>query len=194
MRIRRKKEGGRKRFSPLLWIASLVAAALLALGVTGTLAQGEASITNSQNNVETPTPVTPSVQLSEALLTPTGPGDTLEPVGPGAQNPCGAVADPANSPVTCADINKYGAAGDPATPMSSGETRTTSVRLTNLAAESERNFRSGNLFIMFGACTTNATVCAGVQVAVSCTFDNGSARVLSPRAYWFERVARPGGC
>lgn len=156
----------RRRFSPLLWMASLAAIAVLALGITGTLSQFTASITNSNNNVETVGPN--AFGFSEALV--------LDGV---PQTPECAVAR-AGQTATCSTINKNGQLGATATPIAPGQSRTTTVRLANIA---EAGGLSGNLTLSVQPCTQSPPVgtanpangdiaagdlCAATQVTVTC--------------------------
>jgi hypothetical protein len=109
----------RRRFSPLLWVASLAAIAVVALGITGTLSQFTASITNTNNEVETAGP--DAFGFSESLLIDGQP-----------QTPECAVASAGDS-VNCDTINKNGNLGSPATPIAPGGVRSTGVRLQNTA-------------------------------------------------------------
>jgi len=121
MEFNRKKEAdGRRRLSPLLWLASLGAIGVMVLGITGTLSQYVASITNSENHVET------------------GGADTF---GFSESNVIGGVpVDPAcaeagaGQALTCSTVNKNGQTGASATPIAPGQSRTTTVRLENTAS------------------------------------------------------------
>jgi len=143
----------------------------LALGVTGTLAQFTASITNTDNVVQTHGPE--DFGFSETLI------DNGEPVDNPEVAPCATANAGQNS--TCSLINKYGAVGAPATPMEPGATRSTSVRLTNIAVP---NGLSGNLALEVEPCTPTVPVgdpnsanggtaagdiCGTITVEVSCT-------------------------
>lgn len=127
----------RRRFSPLLWMASLAAIAVLALGITGTLSQFTASITNTNNEVETAGPE--AFGFSESLV-----------VNGTPQSPACAVASAGGS-VNCDTINKNGAVGAPATPIAPGGVRATTVRLQNTA--SGPGALSGALTLAVAACT-----------------------------------------
>lgn len=109
----------RRRFSPLLWMASLGAVGILALGITGTLSQFTASITNTNNEVETVGPN--AFGFSESLVVDGQP-----------ETPACATASAGDS-VNCDTINKNGEIGEPATPLAPGQVRTTTVRLQNTA-------------------------------------------------------------
>jgi hypothetical protein len=140
--IRKPRAEGRKRFSPLLWMASLAAIAVLALGITGTLSQFTASISNTQNRVETAGPS--AFGFSESLV--------IDGV---VQTPECAIAR-AGQTATCATINKNGALGAPATPIAPGGTRTTTVRLANIATGA--GGLSGDLTLSVQPCTQTPPV------------------------------------
>jgi hypothetical protein len=168
MRIGRESEGeGKRRFSPLLWSAGLCAAAILALGVNGTLSQFVASITNSNNNVQSGGPG--SFGFSESLV-----------VGGTPQTPACAQAGASQS-LNCTTINKNGTDGAAATPIAPGQSRTTTVQLTNTATGT--GALAGTLSLTVAPCTQNVPVgttnpatgaaagdlCGAVQVTVSCS-------------------------
>jgi hypothetical protein len=157
----------RRRFSPLLWIASLGAIAVLALGITGTLSQFVASITNTSNAVETAGPE--AFGFSESLV-----------VGGVPQTPECAVASAGDS-VNCDTINKNGQLGAPATPLAPGGSRTTTVRLANTATGAAG--LAGDLSLSVQPCTQDPQVglanpanngviagdlCAATQVTLTC--------------------------
>jgi len=154
-------EGRRKlRFSKPLWGASLLAAAVLALGVNGTLSQFVAQITNDQNHVSTT-----SFAFSESLVDP----ETGAPVAP----PCQTAG--AGESLLCSQINKYGEGGAAATPMAPGDMRSTVVQLKN---ESQLPAGlAGNLTLDVGTCTNiedpaSATppgdLCGTLTVTLTC--------------------------
>jgi len=157
----------RRRFSPLLWMASLAAIAVLALGITGTLSQFTASITNTNNEVETAGPE--AFGFSESLVVDGAP-----------QTPECAVASAGDS-VNCDTINKNGAVGSPATPIAPGGVRATTVRLANTATGPSG--LAGDLSLSVEPCTQDPQVglanpanndvaagdlCAATQVTVAC--------------------------
>ena len=107
----------KRRFSPLLWFAGLAGIAVLALGITGTLAQYTASITNSENHVETGG--SGSFGFEESNV-----------VGGVPDDPACATASVGDA-VTCSTVNKNGETGAVATPMAPGDVRTTTVRMQN---------------------------------------------------------------
>jgi hypothetical protein len=132
----------RRRFSPLLWMASLAAIAVLALGITGTLSQFTASITNTNNEVETAGPE--AFGFSESLV-----------VNGVRQTPECAVASAGGS-VNCDTINKNGQLGAPATPLAPGGVRTTTVQLLNTATGPAG--LSGDLTLSVQPCTQTPPV------------------------------------
>lgn len=191
----------RRRFSPLLWIASLGAIAILALGITGTLSQFTASITNTNNNVETAGPE--SFGFSESLVVDGQP-----------ETPACATASAGDS-VNCDTINKNGEIGDPATPISPGQTRNTTVRLLNTAVPTGL---AGDLILTVESCTqappagtpnpANGDIpagdlCGAAQVTVSCAtvpaatpFDVGPVSLTalaSGSPYTIAGAIPPGG-
>ena len=110
MEFNRKKEAdGRRRLSPLLWLASLGAIGVMVLGITGTLSQYVASITNSENHVETGG--ADSFGFSESNV-----------VGGVPEDPACAEAS-AGQAVTCSTVNKNGQTGASATPIAPGQSR-----------------------------------------------------------------------
>jgi len=160
-----KKETDRKRrFSPFLWLASLGSIGVLALGITGTLGQFVASITNTQNHVETGG--ADSFGFSEANV-----------VGGIPDDPACASAS-AGQAVNCAQINKNGASGATATPMAPGDVRTTTVRLANTATGP--GALDGSLTLTPAACSQNppadpvgppivGDLCGTATVAIACS-------------------------
>lgn len=164
---RKSEKERRRRFSPLLWMASLAAIAVLALGITGTLSQFTASITNTSNEVETAGPE--AFGFSESLVVDGVP-----------QTPECAVAS-AGSSVNCDTINKNGAVGSPVTPITPGGVRSTTVRLQNTATGPAG--LAGDLTLSVQACTQDPQVglpnpgnndvvagdlCAATQITVAC--------------------------
>jgi hypothetical protein len=96
--------------------AAAIAIAAVALGITGTFGAFTASITNAENHVVTGS----DFSFSESL--PSAP--------PGPQNPCATVRD--GETAVCSTVNKFGADGSTTvTPMGPGDTRTTTVRISN---------------------------------------------------------------
>jgi hypothetical protein len=191
----------RRRFSPLLWTTSLGAIAILALGIAGTLSQFTASITNTNNNVETAGPE--SFGFSESLIVDGQP-----------QTPACATASAGDS-VNCDTINKNGEVGDPATPLAPGQTRNTAVRLLNTAVPTGL---SGDLTLTVESCTQVPAVgtpnpanndiaagdlCGAAQVTVSCStvpattpFDVGPVSLTalaSGSPYTVAAAIPPGG-
>jgi len=160
-----KKGGGdrfKRRFSPMLWLASLSAIAVLALGVTGTLSQIVASITNSNNSVQTAGPS--SFGLSEALG-PNGTGGVCATASGG-------------STATCSTINKFGVNGAAGVPLvSGGGSNTTTVTLANTASTTPPGV-TGTLTVTGGTCSSapvpgsadgTADLCGIMNVVINCT-------------------------
>lgn len=156
----------RRRFLPFLWTASLGSIAVLGLGITGTLSQFTASITNTNNNVETAGPE--SFGFSESLVVDGQP-----------ETPACATASAGDS-VNCDTINKNGEVGAPATPIAPGQTRNTTVRLLNTAVPAGL---SGDLTLTVQTCTQAppagtanpanngvlaGNLCGAARVTVSC--------------------------
>src|SRR5262245_32851638 len=169
-------EGKRRRLSPLLWLSSLGAIALLALGITGTLGQFVARITNTNNEVETAGPE--SFGFEETNVVDGTPDD----------EPC-AVA-PAGGVALCSEINKFGQMGGVATPISPGESRTTEVRLRNTASTDPLGL-SGDLTLVPSACSQQPPVdlsgeppvgdlCAVITVTINCDSPSGVPFALGP--------------
>jgi hypothetical protein len=203
MSFQRKPEVERRlrRFSPLLWTASVGAIAVLALGITGTLSQYTASITNTNNNVETAGPE--SFGFSESLVV------DGQPVTPAC-----ATASAGDS-VNCDTINKNGEIGEPATPIAPGGVRNTTVRLLNTAIPAGL---AGDLTLTVEPCTQVPLVgspnpanndipagdlCGTVVVTVSCAtspastpFDVGPVTLTAFAAgspYVIAAAIPPGG-
>ncbi|MBN9618439.1 MAG: hypothetical protein J0H43_01700, partial [Actinobacteria bacterium] len=153
----------RRRTAPLVWAAGAVAAAVLVLGVTGTLSSWTSAIlTNGSNQVGSGA----SVILSE-----TGPGST------GTATTC-TTAGTVDNTASCTQINKYGDAGVLDTTMSPGGSISTTVSLTNTGSGAATTFTMAP-----GACTSvyntgsnsgsapaaGDDLCSQMQVAVTCT-------------------------
>lgn len=137
----------RRRSAPLLWGSGLIAAAILVLGVNGTLSSWTtAIITNGTNTAGAGT----AVALSE-----TGPG----PTGPVT---CDTSTTTSNT-INCS-VNKYG--GD--TAMKAGDSTTVDVTFTNTGTGN-----ASSLTLAPGACTDSAggSLCTSgdLTVAVSCS-------------------------
>lgn len=148
---------------PLVWLSCAVAAVLLSLGVTGTLASWtQAVITNDTNTVAT----AQAVILRESS---------------GAAS-CLSSAAASNSS-TCSTINKYGGT---ATPLTPGTNQVTTVTFTDIGAAAASSF-----VLIPGACSQSPAVGSGtpaapnlctsgdLTVAISCspgtTYSSGSA-------------------
>lgn len=170
MRLKRKSNAeGKRRFFPLLWTAGLASAAIVALGVSGTLAQFVASITNTQNHVQTAGPE--AFGFAEYLV-----------LGPNDQRLCARAS--AGQEVTCPgdipdiSINKYGQNGAAAQPIAPGAEMRTTVRLQNDVQQSTPGGLSGNLGFEVGPCEnvpvpveptrTPGNLCNTVTVEITC--------------------------
>jgi hypothetical protein len=160
-----------------LWVASLGAVAVLALGVTGTLSQFVASINNTNNNASTVGPE--AFAFSESNVLAGVP-----------QSPACATASAGQS-VNCTTINKYGTSGTTAPPMAPGSSQSTTVQLKNEATGATG--LSGNLTLTVSPCTQNVPVgdpnpsnggtaagdlCGTLNVAVTCS-SPGTASVFT---------------
>lgn len=154
-----KHRSRRRRFVPLVWLSGLAAAALLILGVSGTLSSWtSAAVTNQGNQAGT----------GQALiLQETGPDST------GATATCTS-SDSATNVYTCTKINKYGDGGKANLAMVPGDSKSTSVTLTNTGGAT-----GSTLSLTAGTCVsayqspltgTPATgLCDALQVTVTCT-------------------------
>lgn len=147
----------RRRAVPVLWISGAAAAALLVLGVTGTLSSWSSAIlTNGNNSVSSKA----AVSLDE-----TGPGSD------GNSVTC-TTSTTADNTASCDQINKYGNGGATAT-LDQGDTATTTVTLTNSGTGDATSFTMtpGNCTSAntSGTGTPAADLCGEMQVAVSCT-------------------------
>jgi hypothetical protein len=123
-------ERRRRRFVPLVWGSSLVAMALLALGVGSTLSGFSASITNSKNTAGSGT----------LVMEEDGPGSTVC-----LSSAAGTVT--ATNSGTCSTINKFG--GN--TAMVPGTPVTTSITIKNNGTSPANTFT-----LTPGACTQSA--------------------------------------
>lgn len=150
----------RRRFVPLAWAGSAAAAAILALGVTGTLSSWtEAIITNDDNDVASAGAVSLKEMNADGTVT------------------CVDTASSADNTATCSDINKYGGTGSPLDPdddPAGSNTQTVSVRLQNTGTV------DGDLVIDAGDCDATAAsgssgatpndypLCEEMEVEVEC--------------------------
>lgn len=153
-----KHRSKRRRFIPLVWLSGVAAAGLLALGVSGTLSSWTtAQVTNQANQAGT----------GQALiLQETGPDST------GAGATCTSSTNATNV-YTCTKINKYGDAGKANLAMVPGDSKSTTVTLTNTGGADASTFTLGA-----GTCvsayqspltgTPAQGLCDALQVAVSC--------------------------
>ncbi|HWU32151.1 MAG TPA: hypothetical protein VN108_04710 [Marmoricola sp.] len=162
----------RRRSAPLLWGSGAVAAAVLVLGVNGTLSSWtSAIITNNNNSVASAS----SLALVETQTTPTGNSTICDTA---------AAVDGTNA-VTCAGINKYGGIGDTSgttgfstdasgVPLAPGGSQSVTVNLKNDGTG------AGSLTLAAGSCvnhaypdstganTTTYNLCNEMQLSVSC--------------------------
>jgi len=177
----------RRRSVPLLWGSGAVAAAILILGVNGTLSTwSTAIIHNDHNSVASAS----AVALSET-------GTQSDDTAVTTECDTAAVTDGTNT-VTCSQLNKYGgvtggtaelgtAATDNITALSPGDTRSSTVTLTNDGTG------TGNLTLAADACanalndttggdtTADYDLCTQVTVSVACTGD-ASLTATTPAA------------
>jgi len=161
------RRAARRTQRPALWAlgSSAVAAIILSLGVSGTLASWtSAVITNDTNTVAT----------ASAVI--------LREVGPSAT--CYSSSGASNS-YTCSTVNKYGGTSSPLAP---GGSQVTDVVFSNVGSASASTFVLGA-----AACSQNPTAGSGtpaaanvctngdLTVAISCsngaTYSGGSAWV-----------------
>ena len=138
--------GQRRSTAPLLWGAGAVAAALLTLGVNGTLSSWTQAVIGNSNN---------TVASAAAVI--------LQEVGPGAVT-CTSSSSPSNS-ATCATINKYGGTSTPLIPNAS---QTVSVTFTNTGAASAHT----SFVLTPGTCASTYTVTATGQTAGAASTPN----------------------
>jgi hypothetical protein len=162
----------RRRGAPLVWLAGAIAAALLVLGVTGTLSSWTSAVINNNNNSAA---TTTSVALIE---TQTAPVNALA-------LPCDTASSTTNS-VTCSDINKYGGIGSTGTanandaygaPLNPDGTNSQAVTV-NLKNDGTG---SGTLGLAADTCSNHAypgstganiltyNLCTQMQLAVTCS-------------------------
>jgi hypothetical protein len=141
----------RRRSVPLLWLSGAMAAALLVLGVNGTLSSWTTAIIHNDTNT---TSATDAVALSEADGVGTVCVDT------------GTVGDGSNT-ATCSTINKYGGTTTPLSPGGAGNATTVTLKNTGSA--------TGNLTLTASGCTKSAgisgatdNICDYVNLTVEC--------------------------
>lgn len=132
----------KRRFLPLVWAASAVSAAVLLLGVNGTLAGWTtAVITNSTNTVNTAN----AVILKETDGTAT----------------CFSSDSPTNT-YTCATINKYGGTTTPLAPVAGSNTRQIDVTFSNVGKATAGSFK-----LEAGGCTQTPAASTSPAPAVN---------------------------
>jgi len=141
----------RRRFAPLVWLGSLTALVVLALGVNGTLSSWTTAIITNSNN-------TAGAASSTVVLQETGPDGT------GGTATCTTSAA-ANNTATCATINKYG--GN--TALVPGGSSSVSVTFTNTGSTTASTFTLTPMACANGG-TPVGSLCANgdLTVAISC--------------------------
>jgi hypothetical protein len=110
-----KHRAKRSRFVPLAWVSGVAAAAVLTLGVTGTLSSWTAAVLDNSTN---------STKIAQSLILQ----ETQAGVTP-IDAACVSSAN-ANNMSTCASINKFGGTGTPLVPGASSTPVT--VTFTNV--------------------------------------------------------------
>lgn len=155
----------RRRSAPVLWGSGALAAAVLVLGVSGTLSSWTSAIlTNGDNHAGT----TGAVALQE-----TGPDGT------GAAFTC-TTATSTDNTASCDQINKYGNGGVEDTTLQPGDSISTSVTLKNTGSGDATTFTMApgtcssvyNTGSQLGATpAAGDDLCTELQVAVACTGD-----------------------
>lgn len=153
---------GRRRSAPLLWLSGALAAAVLVLGVTGTLsAWTSAIIANDQDTV--------AAQDTLVLKESDGTSTCIS-----TDN-----SDGTNS-YTCSTINKYGGT---AVPLDQGTDQSQAVTLTNTGTA------TGDLTLAIGACTKSAgsptaseDICDVATVTIVCTAPSALDTTATPVA------------
>ncbi|HEX7740736.1 MAG TPA: hypothetical protein VF426_13925 [Marmoricola sp.] len=151
----------RRRSAPLLWGSGTVAAAILVLGVNGTLSGWGTAIINNTNN---------SVGSAKAVALSEASGGTV----------CVDTASTTTNEADCTSINKYGGPATTSTPdaapLSPGGSRTVTVTLTNTGSED-----ASDLALTADGCsttsnddgtsapTTSGDLCSVATVSVQCT-------------------------
>lgn len=131
--------GRRRRFAPLVWLASVGAVAVLALGVSGTLSDWTAQINNSNNHVGT----------GSLVMQETGPDSS------GTATTCSS----SDSTATCSTINKYGNGGVAKSNLAPGDSVNTTVTINNTGTTDADTFT-----LTFAACSQTPTATAGPPV------------------------------
>jgi hypothetical protein len=151
---------GRRHFTPLVWAASVVSAAVLVLGVNGTLSSWtQAIITNDTNTVAT---------ANGVVLKEVGPDGTAAHT---AQTCVSSQGTGATNTYTCSTINKYGGTTSPLQP---GGSQTTDVTFTNTGAGNGTSFT-----LKAGACTQTPAASTAVTPNIPnlCTAGTGEIGV-----------------
>lgn len=156
-------EQKRRRAAPLLWFGSTLAAAMLVLGVNGTLSAWTTAIMTNDQNI--------SGSAAAVALEESGPDST-------GQNTTCTTSTTADNTATCSTINKYGANGVTVIDQQAdGVAKTTVVTFTNTGAGDAASFEvaAGACSAVFntgpnsGSAPTGDSLCDHLLVAVSCT-------------------------
>lgn len=165
------KPPSRRRFAPILWISGAVAAAVLVLGVNGTLASWSTAVLTNGNNQ--------AGSAASVILAESGPDGT------GTSTTC-TTAGTASNTATCDQINKYGNGGVLDTSMSPGDSINTAVTLTNSGSGDAATFTvaPSSCASLYNTGSKSGTapaaaddLCSQLQVAVACT---GGATLTLP--------------
>lgn len=165
------KEGERRRRSaPLMWVSGAFAAAILVLGVNGTLSAWTVAIIDNTNN---------TVASTHAVaLLETGPGSVT----------CDTASTATNQVANCSSINKYGGTGTPLNPdsVTGGDTQAVTVNLKNTGTG------QGSLVLSTDACGSSALggsatadpvtypICTKVTVTIACTTPSSLDTTATP--------------
>lgn len=180
----------RRRSAPLLWGSGTVAAAILILGVNGTLSAWSSAVIDNSNNSAASAA---AVALTETVTSQTNPGT---PANGTTQVP-GTVCDTrtdttGTNSVTCSTINKYGGIGNGSTgtdqygwPLAPGDSQTVVVTMKNVGnASAPLKLTPGTCTNQaypgaIGVDTTTYNLCNEMQLSVSCaapsTYNGASA-------------------
>ncbi|MCW2753007.1 MAG: hypothetical protein JWQ32_418 [Marmoricola sp.] len=149
----------KRRRTGALWASGAFSAAILVLGVNGTLSSWTSAIIDNTNN---------TVASTHAVA--------LLETGPGAVT-CDTTSTTTNQVSNCSSINKYGGTGTPLNPdsISGGDSQAVTVNLKNTGTG------QGDLVLAADTCGSTALggsttadptdfpVCAKVTVTVACT-------------------------
>ncbi len=142
---------GRRRVVPLAWASAVAAATLLVLGVSGTLSDWTVAILHNNTN---------TVATAQAVVLKETAGATscISTSGAGSSNE-----------YTCTTINKYGGTGVGTTPLSPGQSRSTTVTMANVGTGAGALTLKADACSSSGGITTGATdLCGELQITVTC--------------------------